>query len=363
MKLSILLFVILVVSAVFFILPGDIQPLEYHPEKAPGFSGQWQPDHSLASVKLLAENRIHGPEDVAMDTRGRVYGGQVDGKIIRVLSDGTIETFADTGGRPLGLHFDRHQNLIVADALKGLLSVNPTGEVTLLTDSADGQAFGFTDDLDIAQDGTIYFSDATTRWNVWNYKNDVLEMQPTGRLMTYDPATGQTRTLLDGLYFANGVALSSNEDFVLVNETWKYRIVRFWLKGPKAGTHDIFTDNLPGFPDGISGNRQGQFWLALFSPRNPLLDSVHPYPWIKEQMSKLPEFLKPRPKKYGLIASLDESGRVTASYHDPQGTNVTGITSVEQAGDQLLLGTLKENWIGRITLSELRKDHDKSDSN
>lgn len=37
--------------------------------------------------------------------------------------------------------------------------------------------------------------------------------------------------LLKDLYFANGVALSKDESFVLVAETFQYRISRYWLKG------------------------------------------------------------------------------------------------------------------------------------
>ena len=110
---------------------------------------------------------------------------------------------------------------------------------------------------------------------------DLLEARPHGRLLRYDPATRQTTVLLRDLYFANGVALSRGEDFVLVNETYRYRTRRFWLKGPKAGTSDVFLDNLPGFPDNIDGNRKGSFWLALFTVRNP--DRGHaPSPSVAE---------------------------------------------------------------------------------
>ncbi len=341
----------LVLAAIVFPSPIDAQ--RYQPAPSTALTGVWAPNDRLTHTTLHAKDAILGPEDADQDSLGRLYGGQKDGKIVRVLADGTTEVFADTGGRPLGMQFDAQGNLIVADAAKGLLSINPEGAITVLANSTDGVDYGFTDDVDIASDGKIYFSDASTRWDYHDFKKDALEMQPTGRLIVYDPATGQTRTLLDQLYFANGIALSQNEDFVLVNETWKYRITRYWLAGPKAGTHDVFIDNLPGFPDGISSNRAGTFWLALYSPRNALLDGMHPYPWLKNQMAKLPEFLLPKPERYGLIAAIDESANVLASYHDTQGQVVNAITSVEQAGDRLILGTLTENWIGTVPLTSL----------
>ncbi len=73
------------------------------------------------------------------------------------------------------------------------------------------------------------------------------------------------------MYFANGVALSENEDFVLVCESARYRITRFWLSGPNKGSSDVFVDNLPGFPDGVSSDNRGTFWVALFTVRNALV--------------------------------------------------------------------------------------------
>ena len=104
---------------------------------------------------------------------------------------------------------------------------------------------------------------------------DLLEARPYGRLLRHDPATGETEVLLQGLYFANGVALSRDEDFVLVNETYRYRITRYWLTGARAGTSDIFCDNLPGFADGVSSNRRGTFWVAIFTVRTDTRDKIY----------------------------------------------------------------------------------------
>jgi sugar lactone lactonase YvrE len=163
--------------------------------------------------------KINGPEEVAVDARGKVYGGTQEGRIVRLLPNGNPEVFADTKGRPLGMLFDKSGHLIVCDAYKGLLSIDPDGKIKVLADSADGIPFKFTDALDIAGDGTIYFTDASSRYAQNEYLYDLLETKPYGRFMKYDPATGKVAVLLKGLYFANGVALSAREDFVLVNET------------------------------------------------------------------------------------------------------------------------------------------------
>ncbi len=181
---------------------------------------------------------------------------------------------------------------------------------------------------------------------------DLLETRPYGRFLVYDPADKSTTSLIDEMYFSNGVAISEHEDFVLINETWRYRIVRYWLKGEKAGSHDIFIDNLPGFPDGISSNRKGRFWLALPTLRLPAMDSMHPKPWLKNISAKLPDWLKPKPIDYGFILGLDEEGNIVTSLHDPSGENLREITSVEEHNGYLYIGSLSNDRIGKFDLKD-----------
>lgn len=273
-----LLCVGVLLGAYLALVPGPVDAVAYRPPPAPPLTGMLAPNDLLKTATLIGVGQVIGPEDVAVDEQGRIYGGVADGRILRFDGD-RQETFADTGGRPLGLHFDPQGNLVVCDAVKGLLSVDPQGKVQVLLNEAEGVPFGFTDDLDIAADGTIYFSDASSRYHVHDYLLDCIEARPYGRLIRFDPRTGQTDVLLNDLYFANGVALSQNEEFVLVNETYRYRVTRYWLKGPRKGRHDVFVENLPGFPDGVSANRQGTFWLAMFTVRNTIMDRLHPHPW------------------------------------------------------------------------------------
>ena len=274
----------------FVLWPSPIDPIAYSPTFARPLDGLLAPNMALKQAHRFILTSGFGPEDVAVDGDGRLYGGLQDGRIIRILSDGTQENFVTIeGGRPLGLAWAADGNLIVADAFKGLLSVSPTGEMTTLSTEAGGVPYAFADDVDIAEDGKIYFSDASDTYDQHEYMKDILEARPHGRLLMYDPASKKTSVLLQDLFFANGIAVSEGGDFVLVNETGKYRVTRYWLKGEKTGTTDIFIDNLPGFPDGISRGEDATFWLAIPSPRNPILDNAHPKPWLKNIFAKLPK--------------------------------------------------------------------------
>ena len=70
--------------------------------------------------------------------------------------------------------------------------------------------------------------------------------EPTGRLLRYDPVSKETRVLADGIWFANGVALSRDGSFAAVVETVSMRVKRVWLAGEKKGQVDILLDRLPG---------------------------------------------------------------------------------------------------------------------
>lgn len=183
-KLLVLPVLLLLAAALYLALtPSPIDPLPWEAPEAPPMTAVLEPNDTLMKAELLARGQIHGPEDTAVDAQGRVYAGLHDGRVVRVLADDSVETFADTGGRPLGMDFDAAGNLILADAYKGLLRIDPQGRIEVLTTEADGLPFAFTDDLDIASDGIIYFSDASSRFQQPDYLLDLLEARPHGRLL------------------------------------------------------------------------------------------------------------------------------------------------------------------------------------
>jgi len=199
--------ILIIATIIFVIQPAPIDPEAYDPPEAPEFSGVLKPNNLLQKTDLLALGKINGPEEVAVDSHGRIYAGTQDGKIMRLWPDGNLEIFAETKGRPLGIQFDKKENLIVCDSYEGLLSIDPKGNIKALSTSAEGIPFKFTDALDISSDGTIYFTDASLKYGQNEYLYDILESKPHGRFMAYHPASGKTEVILKNLYFANGVAL------------------------------------------------------------------------------------------------------------------------------------------------------------
>lgn len=329
--------------------PVRIDPVAWEPAPAPAWDGPLAQNERLVEAEIFGAGAVHGPEDVAVAPDGRMFVGTHDGKIV-VIDGDAHEIFADTEGRPLGLAWDGDGNLIVADAKKGLLSIDDKGSIDVLTTESDGVPFKFTDDVDVAPDGVIYFSDASFKYGYGEHMEDLMESRPNGRLLSYDPTTKETKTLLSDLYFANGVAVAADGTHVLVNETGRFRIKRYWLEGDAAGTAEIFVDNLPGFPDGVSRSPRGTYWVAMFTMRNPDADNLAPSPFMKKLIWRLPRALLPKPAKYGLVLELDADGKIVRSLHDTQGAHFWFITSAEEVDGKLYLGTLHDPRVGRLAL-------------
>ena len=268
-------------------------------------------------LEQIAVGDVNGPEAIAFDGNGLMYTANEDGRIIVLNRDGSNpQDYAQTGGRPLGLKFDLQGNLIVADAFQGLLSIDTTGQITVLSTSFAGVPFMLTDDLDIGSDGTIYFSDASSLNSLGNHTNDW--GQPNGRLLSYNPNTDVTNLLLDNLYFANGVALSHDESYLLVNESAVNHVRRYWLTGPNSGQTDVFSNvnQFQGLPDNITYNDDSLFWVATF---------------------------------FGPVIALDNNGQIV--YQLNFNSNLlTENTSAIEYNDTLYLGTLHDSLIGKIPI-------------
>lgn len=353
MKLRhLILLLVILILAFLLLMPTNVEPVAWKPQVAPSLTdGIYADNQRLKSAKQVGPGGIEGPEALLLEDDFLITGLH-DGRLLRTSLDGQQrQVLADTGGRPLGLA--RHPNglLVIADGVKGLLSLDAQGRLTALTTEANGLKFGFTDDVAIDKSGHYaYFSDASSRWGYGHDGEAIIEHGGDGRLLRYDFQTGKTSVLLDKLEFANGVTLGPDDAYVLVNETGAYRISRYWLTGPNAGTHDLFIDNLPGLPDNLAFNGRDRFWVALYTPRNPLLDGTAGHPFVRKMIVRAMMVLPKPVEKRGFVLGLDLNGKVIANLQDASNGNYSPITTAREYGDWLYFGSLKATHMARIPL-------------
>ena len=318
----------------------------------------------LRESEAIGLDQVEGPEDVILDRENRLYCGTREGWILRFSGERfeEREVFARIGGRPLGLAFDRNANLIVCVGGMGLYGVRPSGAVYKLSDETnrswtklnDDSRLRLADDLDIAPDGKIYFSEATIRYEMHSWHVDGLEGRGNGRLICHDPATGKTRTLVKDVVFPNGVCVAHDGQSVLFASTWLCTIFRYWIAGPKLGQVETFADNLPGYPDNINRASDGGYWLALVGIRSPTFDLAMRHPAFRLRMIKqIPpdEWIYPGINN-GCIVKLDGSGRARESMWDPGGSKHSTVTSMREHRGWLYIGGLENNRIGRVRLAD-----------
>ena len=185
-----------------------------------------------------------------------VFTNGFSSRIQKLDANGTVTSAIDDSGSN-GLAVD-NKGLLVAGThkYKGLSLFNPaTGERTTIVDQFNGNPFNSPNDIAIAKDGTIYFTDPA-------FQRDAA---PGGQEKTgvYRVATDGNVTLVDDtISNPNGIALSPAEDVLYVNGGGEQGLLRAYpiVDGiPQAGK-DLITGL--SIPDGMAIDCQGNIYLT-----------------------------------------------------------------------------------------------------
>jgi sugar lactone lactonase YvrE len=331
--------------------PG-IEPVSWDPPAVAPPSPVTAPNERLKAIEWWGKQLV-GPEAITLDSEGRLVTGLKDGRVVRLMPGSEqVELLADTRGRPLAVAFHPDGRLIICDAHAGLLALDGKGTLETLATEEGGVKFALADDLDIARDGTIYFTDASSRNSLERFTEDLLEHQTSGRLLKYDMPSRKVTKLADGFSFINGVALGPDEQYVIVSETGMYRLWRVWLTGPKAGQKELFTDSLPGFPDNVRYSKARHvFWVAIGSPRKPEIDSLAHLPLLRKLITYLPPNLRPAPARHAYVLAVDEAGKpVESLQYDAPDSYSPVACATESADGWLYLGSFAREGVARVKL-------------
>jgi ribose transport system permease protein len=345
----------------FYVSPSYLELPQLAPD-ATGPESTYALNDRLRHVETIGLGEVEAPEDVILDEEDNLYCGSRHGEIIRFFAPDykRHEVYARIGGQPLGMTFDDKKNLYVCVGGMGLYRVTSDRKVEKVTDETnrswlsvvDDSRLRLADDLDIAPDGRIFFSEATVRYEMHEWPTDSLEGRGNGRIICYDPRTNKTTTALRNLIFPNGIVISANKQSILFAESWNCSIKRFWFDGPKAGQVEFVIRDLPGYPDNINRASDGNYWLALMGMRCPAFDLAMRKPAFRRRMSKqLPgdEWLAPNINT-GCIVKFNEQGQILDVLWDEGGVNHPMITSMREHRGYLYIGGISNNRIGRLKL-------------
>ncbi|XP_045776703.1 adipocyte plasma membrane-associated protein-like isoform X2 [Maniola jurtina] len=331
--------------------------------------GPLAPNDVLNNAQALYKDKLLGPEAFQI-WNGEIYTGLATGEIVKVSPGGHVTFVTKIGqpcagiiqehicGRPLGFVIDEKNKLLyVADAYLGIWKVDlATDKKQLLVSPRvpiDGRIPKIFNSVALDKNGDLYWSDSSSDFYL---RDGVLAalVDPSGRLFHYNSAKNSSKVLLDDIWFANGVLLSPDNQFVLVAESSRYRILKYYINGPKKGTSEVFVAGLPGLPDVLRALPDGSGVLAslylAFDEDSPLLSrTMSNAPLARKLIARLIrlieipfEFLQSQfpnhifesivyqighfasiasftPEKTGLV-QMDWNGNIVASYFNTDGS-------------------------------------------
>lgn len=321
-------------------------------------------NNRLSEVEIIGLGQVESPEDVILDDEDFLYCGNRHGDIVRFYPPDyqRSEIYAHIGGSTLGMSFDKDRNLLVCVGGMGLYKVDRERNVSKVTDETNRSTFSvvddsrlrLADDLDIAPDGRVFFSEATIRYEMHDWPVDALESRGNGRIICFDPKSGKTHTAVRNLVFPNGICLAHDGQSILFAESWACQISRYWISGPKAGKVERVVDRLPGYPDNINRASDGTYWVALMGMRSPALDVALRMPGFRKRMASRiapDQWLYPN-LNIGCVVRFDDQGNVLESLWDQGAKNHPMITSMREHRGWLYLGGITNNRIGRVRLEK-----------
>ncbi|XP_022089049.1 adipocyte plasma membrane-associated protein-like [Acanthaster planci] len=372
--LKVLMGVAVVAGAVTYYLESPINPEGFSLPTPPALEGALAPNTRLLDGVKLLEGKIRGPECLAEDN-GKIFTGTYDGGIFRITNESKMRSMGRLGsrpcgtpvnepncGRPLGLRIYGGE-ILVMDSYMGLFRVKPNGFIERLvssTRSYDRFPIKYGNDLEKfrGKNRDFFFIDSSKTWNHRQRDNALWEANGCGRLMWFNPINNMSNIAVPKLYYPTGIQFSPDEDFMLISEATRFRILKYHFQGPLSGGYQVFASNLPGMPMKVRPSVTGGYWVALahvggrIGTSIPIFDFLYARPWLRTIITKYinPETLTKWLSKYGMILELDQQGKILQSLHDPTGQMVSSATSVLDMGDALYIGSAEKDYIVKIRM-------------
>lgn len=341
----------------------------------PIFDGALKPNDILENAEVVF--RGDSLNDLAVDSSGQLYAANGT-RLLRIASSGesrTIRTIPELD-KPIRAIAAFADGIAIATANEVIVHDGSGASARL--DSVDGRPLTCVNAVAADDSGQLFVSEGSSKNSCEEWSRDLLEHGSTGRVIEYDPASGDSRVLASGLKYCCGVA--SDGQRVFVAESWRHRIVD--IDG--ANTTSVVSE-LPGYPGRISGASDGGYWLSIFAARTQLLEQVlrddnfrrdmmrevEPQYWVAPALSSGGDFLEPAqfggirtmgilkpwapPRSYGLVVRYDADWRPLYSLHSRVGGDHHGIVAAVEHGGELYVLSKGASCILRIPLDDLKQ--------
>jgi sugar lactone lactonase YvrE len=356
MKLIFSLFAlgILLIYALLELSPDPVQPVKWEPPPRPSnMAGEFASNEELKNIQRIGigQDKLHaGPMFVDLDFSGNIYTGYANGDIVKMNTDGgSPSVILNTSGRPTAVRFLRDGGMIIADAVAGLIRISSNGTAGSVFKGGPPKAFKLiTDVLVSADESIVYFTEASSKFDLNESIIGVLEHGARGTVYAYDTRRDELNVLAEGFTYSVGLAFGPHQDYLLVTESNSYRIWKVWLRGEKRGQKEIFVDGLPGFPYYISYNGRDCFWVSIAYPRQKWIDWLSSKKFFTTIIAVMPAEIFPKFATQSFVVGFDLSGNAIYNLQYAGEGQFAPITSVKEYQRRLYLGSNEEAAIGRV---------------
>ncbi|KPJ18241.1 Adipocyte plasma membrane-associated protein [Papilio machaon] len=367
-------------------------------------SGVLAPNAALNNADKLFTNKLIGPESFLI-YNGELYTGLATGEVVKISPGGHITFVTKIGqpctglsqehicGRPLGLEIDEKNNILyVADAYYGIWKVNLKNDkkqlLVLPNEAIDDRYPKIFNDIALDKSGNLYWTHSSSDYDLKDGAMTPLS-DPSGRLSFYNSKTNRSNVLVDDLWFPNGVVLSPDSQFVLVSESNRYRLLKYYINGPKKGKTETFAAGLPGIPDNLKVLPDGSGVIVslyvAFDDENPLLSRTlaatplarkflarlirmieipfeflneqYPHVILEEIVYKIGHFSSLSgilPQSSGIL-QLNWDGEIIASYFNTD-KSIGTVSDAIVYNDKLYIGSPHSSYIGSVPVPPLLKN-------
>ena len=159
---------------------------------------------------------------------------------------------------------DRQGRLVTCEhGARRVTRTEPDGRITVLMDRYQGKRLNAPNDVVVAADGAVWFSDPGYGILV-NYEGAKAEFELPTQVYRLDPATGQAAVVADDLERPNGLCFSPDGGRLYISDTGPVRHIRMFdvVDGQRLANGRVFVEMAPGMADGMRVDVDGNLWTS-----------------------------------------------------------------------------------------------------
>jgi len=274
---------------------GDLPGTRYPDPRVEAIDKRFQFKVGNAAIERIASGFRWAEGPVYFRDGGYLLWSDIpNNRMMRWLEeDGHVSVFRTPSNYSNGNTRDREGRLITCEHdARRVTRTEPDGTITVLIDSFEGKKLNAPNDVVVASDGAVWFTDPG--YGIFgNYEGHKAELELPPNVYRLDPATGRATVVADSFDKPNGLAFSPDEKRLYIIDSGithggRSNMRVFDVNGDKLANDKVFAENFaPGFTDGVRIDTEGNVWCSMgwadpredgvrcYAPSGDLLGKIH----------------------------------------------------------------------------------------